>query len=579
MFELQQDIWYDLADLGQAGNLSQVLTDNLIFRRYKVMAKPTLAKNCTKLKSSRIIDLTGQRFGKLKIIEIKGKDKQQNLLWLCKCDCGNTKIANSKSLRAGGTKSCGCGHFGSETMRIKWADPEFKKRVSKKISQSTKKTWSKPGHKEERSTRPIIDLTSQRFGKLIAIKQEGLNSQGNALWLCQCDCGNTKVIASGRLRSGKTRSCGCLRFGKIKSEETRKKISEAAKKRWSNPEFKAYITEQARKRQPEPTLCACGCGELAKSKNKYIHGHNAMSNHPMQGKKHSEETRRKIRESYNGWSRGEGHPMYGKKHSEETCKKMSKSRTGVPLSESHRKNITIANRKAWDDLSDEQRAIRHGKMWEAFNGNSPMKGKKQSVESRRKMSESRKGVPLSESHRKNITIANKKAWGDLSEEQRAIRHGKMWGKFNGNSPWEGKHHTEKAKQKLREIHLKLWQDPAHARKHLVFNSPNKSEIKLMGYINEVSPVGWEFVGDGKVVIDGKCPDFINKNSLQVIELFGEFWHKTQEEKTRKDFFAQYGYETLIVWCKELYRPVKLRQKLKAFCCNDSIPALQKEDPR
>jgi len=138
------------------------------------------------------------------------------------------------------------------------------------------------------------------------------------------------------------------------------------------------------------------------------------------------------------------------------------------------------------------------------------------------------------------------------------------------------------KKRVSEKISQAWSKPGIKRKR--FKSPiidltNKSEIKLMGYINEVSPDGWEFVGDGKVVIDGKVPDFINKDMLQVIELFGKFWHKPQEEKTRKDFFAQYGYETLIVWWKELFRPIKLRQKLKAFCRNGLIPALQKEGPR
>ena len=54
------------------------------------------------------LDLKGKRFGKLVAIERAGKTKNDNALWLCQCDCGNTKKANATSLRIGDTTSCGC---------------------------------------------------------------------------------------------------------------------------------------------------------------------------------------------------------------------------------------------------------------------------------------------------------------------------------------------------------------------------------------------------------------------------------------------------------------------------------------
>lgn len=59
----------------------------------------------------------------------------------------------------------------------------------------------------------IIDLTSQRFGKLTVIKYAGRRKCGNQfkiLWLCKCDCGNEKEIPSSDLRNGHSTSCGCL---------------------------------------------------------------------------------------------------------------------------------------------------------------------------------------------------------------------------------------------------------------------------------------------------------------------------------------------------------------------------------
>ena len=61
---------------------------------------------------------------------------------------------------------------------------------------------------------PLIDLTGQRFGRLIVVSRAE-NVGKKTAWLCRCDCGNTKIVHGWSLKSGQTRSCGCL------SNETR----------------------------------------------------------------------------------------------------------------------------------------------------------------------------------------------------------------------------------------------------------------------------------------------------------------------------------------------------------------------
>lgn len=54
-------------------------------------------------------DLSGQRFGRLVVLEALGKsDRQQSRLWRCRCDCGRETLVPTKSLRSGNTTSCGC---------------------------------------------------------------------------------------------------------------------------------------------------------------------------------------------------------------------------------------------------------------------------------------------------------------------------------------------------------------------------------------------------------------------------------------------------------------------------------------
>lgn len=57
---------------------------------------------------SNLIDLTGQKFGKLKVIEYAGLTKDKRAKWKCKCDCENVIVVCGKELRNGHTQSCGC---------------------------------------------------------------------------------------------------------------------------------------------------------------------------------------------------------------------------------------------------------------------------------------------------------------------------------------------------------------------------------------------------------------------------------------------------------------------------------------
>lgn len=57
---------------------------------------------------SKLIDLTGQKFERLTVVEYVGTYKGRCAQWLCKCDCGNTKITTGRNLRKGLVKSCGC---------------------------------------------------------------------------------------------------------------------------------------------------------------------------------------------------------------------------------------------------------------------------------------------------------------------------------------------------------------------------------------------------------------------------------------------------------------------------------------
>ena len=53
-------------------------------------------------------DLTGQKFGRWRVLERAGSTKKWNSLWRCQCDCGEIKTVVGYSLKDGGSQSCGC---------------------------------------------------------------------------------------------------------------------------------------------------------------------------------------------------------------------------------------------------------------------------------------------------------------------------------------------------------------------------------------------------------------------------------------------------------------------------------------
>lgn len=84
----------------------------------------------------------------------------------------------------------------------------------------------------------IIDLTGQRFGRLVAIEHAGrvVNRSGyrTTLWRCKCDCGKESIVRYPLLVTGNTRSCGCL---ERENKERMMKIAQQANRKSGSKDF------------------------------------------------------------------------------------------------------------------------------------------------------------------------------------------------------------------------------------------------------------------------------------------------------------------------------------------------------
>lgn len=55
------------------------------------------------------------------------------------------------------------------------------------------------------------DLTGKKFGRLTVLGLSEKKSGRKSYWVCECDCGNKKLVRSDSLKRGQVQSCGCLK--------------------------------------------------------------------------------------------------------------------------------------------------------------------------------------------------------------------------------------------------------------------------------------------------------------------------------------------------------------------------------
>ena len=104
-----------------------------------------------------------------------------------------------------------------------------------------------------------------------------------------------------------------------------------------------------------------------------------------------------------------------------------------------------------------------------------------------------------------------------------------------------------------------WQDPNYVKKQMQARSvkQNKLENKFENILNSYFPNVWDFVGDGKLIVSGKCPDFWDGHR-RIIEIFGCYFHSCpihfqhngagpNDEKDRIALFEAQGYKTILIW--------------------------------
>jgi len=148
----------------------------------------------------------------------------------------------------------------------------------------------------------------------------------------------------------------------------------------------------------------------------------------------------------------------------------------------------------------------------------------------------------------------KEVWKDEGRRERNRQSNKLF--------WNKSDIVEERRKKSKE----LFKDDNYLKK-LIFGinrHPNKPEKYLLTLLEKILPEEYIFTGDFSFWVNGKNPDFICKNKMKIIEFFGEFWHKNENQNERIDHFRKVGYDTLILWENEFKNLEQVQNKILSF---------------
>lgn len=108
-----------------------------------------------------------------------------------------------------------------------------------------------------------MDLTNQKFNRLTVIEKTNKRQSGSIVWKCKCDCGNIVEVSARSLRSGNTKSCGCL--NNEKRIANIRKYNQEHQSIFPGMQFNELTTLEPTDHRDGSNVvwkCKCSCGKI-----------------------------------------------------------------------------------------------------------------------------------------------------------------------------------------------------------------------------------------------------------------------------------------------------------------------------
>ena len=142
----------------------------------------------------------GDRFNRWTVIEEAEKTAGKRMM-SCECECGWKARVRVQDLVQGRSRSCGC-----------LRDEEQKAQRKGKIPKYVHGRMVKPMSSPFICYRDFEDLSGQKFNRWKVLKRVQNSFDKKVAYRCECECGHIGNVASRDLKTGHSRSCGCLRL-------------------------------------------------------------------------------------------------------------------------------------------------------------------------------------------------------------------------------------------------------------------------------------------------------------------------------------------------------------------------------
>lgn len=290
-------------------------------------------------------------------------------------------------------------------------------------------------------------------------------------------------------------------------------------------------------------------------------------------------------------------------NSPETRERIKNSKIGVIATESHRKNQSIGLKRAhdagkFDDVC--YHSPLKGKTWEEYFGLDESNRRRKELQNI-KLRRVKRICPVCVKEFEVINssdqkFCSQKCVGFVKRKERESRiclycKAEFVSSITSDVKYCGLNCYHLS---LKEISINRWKDLEYKNrtvsKMMKSNNlrSNKKEIYLNDILFELFPFTWKYVGNGQIIIGGKCPDFINVNGKKlIIELYGDYWHANplkykednilikfggshlvkdiwEGDRIRLEKFKEFGYDCLIIWESELMNKKILIEKIISF---------------